>query len=210
MPHKEAKPKGGGIMAKNKEDISTLHKLMISAAKDINRKLECDPPLDAKADEEALLKDLLEVIPSLDKEKDDLAVATWNTLDRIAKKEDTEEEKQVEKPVDKKEIKEEAKVEEKKEIEKPVKEKKSKATRVTPLSAFTGKLQAKYKGKKLTATVKNGVITFKGKSHKSPSMAGAAALESAGRTGKVTCNGWTFWSYEQKPDEWVMLDIMRK
>ena len=67
------------------------------------------------------------------------------------------------------------------------------------------KLKAKFKNKTVTARVaKNGTIPFAGKTYSSPSLAAAAAC------GRKTCNGWTFWSYERAPGDWVLLDLLRK
>jgi len=66
-------------------------------------------------------------------------------------------------------------------------------------------LRGRHKGKVLKARVlRSGVIKFGGKAYKSPSLAAAAACE------RRTCNGWTFWKYEQKPGKWVVLDVLRK
>jgi hypothetical protein len=66
-------------------------------------------------------------------------------------------------------------------------------------------LRAKYKGKWLKASVrKNGLINFGRKIFTSPSRAGQAA------TKRVSCNGWKFWTYEQSPGGWVLLENLRK
>ena len=51
---------------------------------------------------------------------------------------------------------------------------------------------------------KNGFISFGGKIFTSPSLAGQAATKS------VSCNGWQFWTYEQSPGDWVLLETLRK
>ena len=66
------------------------------------------------------------------------------------------------------------------------------------------KLKAKFKNKTVTARVaRNGTIRFAGKTYFSPSLAGAAACNRP-------CNGWTFWSYERAPGDWVRLNELRK
>lgn len=65
-------------------------------------------------------------------------------------------------------------------------------------------LQAKFKGKFLQAKVlKDGRIRFGGKLYSSPSIAGAVACK------RLTCNGWTFWSYERAPGDLVKLEELR-
>jgi len=67
------------------------------------------------------------------------------------------------------------------------------------------KLRALYKGKTLVAHIKrDGLIQFKGKSYKSPSLAAAVASK------RATCNGWTFWRYERAPGDWMQLSELRK
>jgi len=66
-------------------------------------------------------------------------------------------------------------------------------------------LRAMFKGKTLMARVKrDGLIRFKGKVYRSPSLAAAAACK------RATCNGWTFWKYERAPGDWVKLNELRK
>lgn len=70
----------------------------------------------------------------------------------------------------------------------------------TPLN-----LKAKFKNKSISARVtKDGTIRLAGKAYFSPSLAAAAACNRRG------CNGWTFWSYERAPGDWVRLDQLRK
>jgi hypothetical protein len=65
------------------------------------------------------------------------------------------------------------------------------------------RLRAKYKGEIVKARVRrNGLIRYKNKDYKSPSLAGAAVV-------KRSCNGWTFWRYERAPGDWVPLDELR-
>ena len=67
------------------------------------------------------------------------------------------------------------------------------------------KLKATFKNKSITARVlKNGTIRFAGKTYFSPSLAAKAACD------RPSCNGWTFWSYERAPSDWVRLDQLRK
>lgn len=66
-------------------------------------------------------------------------------------------------------------------------------------------LQARYKGRLLRALVRrNGSIRFSGKIYRSPSLAGAAACR------RRTCNGWTFWTFERAPGDWVPLNMLRQ
>jgi hypothetical protein len=65
-------------------------------------------------------------------------------------------------------------------------------------------LRARFKGKNLTARVRrDGSVRFRGKVFRSPSLAGVAAV-------KRPCNGWTFWSYQRAPGDWVVLDTLRR
>ena len=67
------------------------------------------------------------------------------------------------------------------------------------------KLQAVFKGRTLAAHVRrDGLIRFKGKVYRPPSLAAAAACK------RATCNGWTFWKYERAPGDWVKLNELRK
>ena len=66
-------------------------------------------------------------------------------------------------------------------------------------------LKARYKGKTIKGRVlRDGSISLDGKTYLSPSLAGAAACK------RRTCNGWTFWTYERAPGDWVLLDELRK
>jgi len=66
-------------------------------------------------------------------------------------------------------------------------------------------LKATYKRKVIKALVRrDGSIRLDGKMFLSPSMAGAAAQK------RRSCNGWTFWSYERAPGDWVKLDTLRQ
>lgn len=66
-------------------------------------------------------------------------------------------------------------------------------------------LKAMHKRRTIKARVRSdGSIRLNGKVYRSPSMAGAAAQ------GRRTCNGWTFWTYERAPGDWVLLDELRK
>ena len=65
-------------------------------------------------------------------------------------------------------------------------------------------LRARFKGKLLKARVRrDGMIRFRGRLFSSPSLAGSAGV---GRS----CNGWTFWTYERAPGDWVRLDTLRR
>jgi hypothetical protein len=66
-------------------------------------------------------------------------------------------------------------------------------------------LKARYKGQTIRARVlRDGSIRLDGKTFTSPSVAGAAACN------RRSCNGWTFWTYERSPGEWVLLNELRK
>jgi hypothetical protein len=65
-------------------------------------------------------------------------------------------------------------------------------------------IKAHFKGKILKATVRrDGTIRFAGKLYNSPSLAAAAACQC------VSCNGWSFWTYQRAPGDWVPLDTLR-
>lgn len=67
------------------------------------------------------------------------------------------------------------------------------------------RLRARHKGKLLRAHVRrDGQVRYAGKNYNSPSVAGAAAVK------RKSCNGWTFWTYERAPGDWVVLDKLRK
>jgi len=89
------------------------------------------------------------------------------------------------------------------------KPKKSKVTGKRPILAryIAGpmEIRGRYKGKLKRARVrKDGSISFNKAVYNSPSLAGAAAVE------RPTCNGWTFWTYERSPGDWVSLGELRK
>lgn len=66
------------------------------------------------------------------------------------------------------------------------------------------RLRATYRGKIVKARIRrNGMIRYKNKDYRSPSLAGSAVV-------KRSCNGWTFWKYERAPGDWVPLDELRK
>lgn len=66
-------------------------------------------------------------------------------------------------------------------------------------------LKAVFKGRTIRAHIrKDGAIRLDGKIFNSPSVAAAAACK------RRTCNGWTFWTYERAPGDWVLLDELRK
>lgn len=65
-------------------------------------------------------------------------------------------------------------------------------------------LRARFKGKLFKARVlRDGSIRFKRRTYSSPSLAGKAVIRRA-------CNGWTFWTYQRAPGDWVRLDTLRK
>jgi len=85
---------------------------------------------------------------------------------------------------------------------------KSKATGRRPVLAkylsAPLQLRARHKGRFLRARVRrDGAITFNKKVYNSPSVAGAAAVN------RISCNGWTFWTYERSPGDWVPLQALR-
>jgi hypothetical protein len=66
-------------------------------------------------------------------------------------------------------------------------------------------LKVRYKGKTIKARVlRDGSISLNGEVYLSPSLAAGAACK------RLTCNGWTFWTYERAPGDWVLLDELRK
>lgn len=66
-------------------------------------------------------------------------------------------------------------------------------------------LKAYFKGKLIRARVRrDGSIRFRGRIYRSPSRAAAKAC------GRRTCNGWTFWTYERAPGDWVHLGELRR
>jgi len=66
------------------------------------------------------------------------------------------------------------------------------------------KLRAIFHGTLVKARVRrNGLIRYKNKDYKSPSLAASAVV-------KRPCNGWTFWKYERAPGDWVFLNELRR
>ena len=66
------------------------------------------------------------------------------------------------------------------------------------------RLRATYRDKIVKARIRrNGLIRYKNKDYRSPSLAGSAVV-------KRSCNGWTFWKYERAPGDWVPLNEMRR
>lgn len=66
------------------------------------------------------------------------------------------------------------------------------------------RIVAKYKRKTYRARVRrDGSISLGGRLYNSPSIAGSAVV-------KRSCNGWTFWSYERSPGDWVRLETLRE
>ncbi len=84
------------------------------------------------------------------------------------------------------------------------------ADRPPKLAKYLGRLnrrmlKATFKGELVRARVRrDGSIRFRGKTYSSPSKAAAKA------SGRRTCNGWTFWSYERAPGDWVRLSELRR
>lgn len=67
-------------------------------------------------------------------------------------------------------------------------------------------LRARIKGKPVKARVlRNGTISLSGKRFQSPSAAARAALPH-----RHAVNGWSFWTYERAPGDWVKLRELRK
>jgi hypothetical protein len=65
-------------------------------------------------------------------------------------------------------------------------------------------LRARFKGKLFRARVlRDGSIRFRGRTYSSPSLAAIAVVNR-------TCNGWTFWTYQRAPGDWVRLDKLRE
>lgn len=76
---------------------------------------------------------------------------------------------------------------------------------LTPYIGRVKKLRAKVKGKLVYARVlKDGRVSLAGQRYTSPSLAAATAC------GRKACNGWTFWTYERAPGDWVPLNELRK
>jgi len=67
-------------------------------------------------------------------------------------------------------------------------------------------LRARVAGRPVKARVlRNGAISFSGKRFQSPSAAARAALPH-----RRAVNGWSFWTYERAPGDWVKLRELRK
>jgi hypothetical protein len=65
-------------------------------------------------------------------------------------------------------------------------------------------LVARYKRKTYRARVRrDGSVLLAGHAYNSPSTAGSAVVNRS-------CNGWTFWSYERSPGDWVALEELRR
>ncbi len=66
------------------------------------------------------------------------------------------------------------------------------------------RLRAEFKGIKYRALLRpDGTILFQRHAYDSPSAAGRVVIERS-------CNGWTFWKFQNKDKEWVPLSNMRK
>jgi len=83
----------------------------------------------------------------------------------------------------------------------------AKAGRKPVLAPYINKrieIRFRFKGKLHRATVrKDGSILCKGKVYNSPSLAARAII------GHVA-NGWTIWTYERAPGDWITLDFLRR
>jgi len=84
----------------------------------------------------------------------------------------------------------------------------AKKSRLPALAPYVTKrflIRRTYKGKMYTAKVlASGKIRFNNQLYNSPSLAGAAAVR------RKTCNGWTFWRYQDPSGNWVKLDNLRR
>ncbi len=92
---------------------------------------------------------------------------------------------------------------------KPARKKVTKAKGRVPVMAQYAervkKLRARFKGKLVHARVlKDGQVSYGGKRYTSPSLAAGAACKRHAR------NGWTFWTYERAPGDWVLINDLRK
>ena len=88
---------------------------------------------------------------------------------------------------------------------KKVKNPTGRAPVMAPYADTVKKLRARFKGKLIHARLlKDGRVSYVGKRFTSPSLAAGAACASR------TCNGWTFWTYERAPGDWVLIDELRK
>ena len=68
------------------------------------------------------------------------------------------------------------------------------------------KLKAVSRGKTLWARLRrDGRIKFKGKIYRSPSQAGWEAVRR-----RHGVNGWSFWTFERAPGDWVPIDELRR
>jgi hypothetical protein len=76
-----------------------------------------------------------------------------------------------------------------------------------PLSGLVDrryKLRARYKDKWVKAQLRpDGRIRYRGRLYDSPSAAGRAVR-------KGSTNGWSFWTYERAPGDWVKLKELRR
>ncbi len=89
------------------------------------------------------------------------------------------------------------------------KAKKSKTTGKLPVLAryltTPMEIRGRHKGKLKRARVRrDGTISFNRAVYNSPSLAAAAAVE------RRSCNGWSFWSYQRSPGDWVPLAELRR
>lgn len=107
-----------------------------------------------------------------------------------------------------------SKIVKKKESDVAEKNGKHRKATLAPFIKNRTKIRMKFKGKLYVAYVRrDGTITFgaesaeadrlQGRVHYSPSLA-AAAISGRGM------NGWTWWTFERAPGDWVKLDELRK
>ena len=67
------------------------------------------------------------------------------------------------------------------------------------------RLRARFKGKLIYARVlKDGRVSYDGQRYTSPSLAAAAACK------RRSCNGWSFWTYERAPGDWLPIGELRR
>jgi hypothetical protein len=66
------------------------------------------------------------------------------------------------------------------------------------------RIRFSYKGKRYSGQIRpDGKIRFLGKLFNSPSLAATEVT-------KRPMNGWTAWSYERVPDDWILLNELGK
>jgi len=76
---------------------------------------------------------------------------------------------------------------------------------LAPYAGEVKKLRARFKGRLVHARVlKDGRVSYGGQRYTSPSLAAATAC------GRRSSNGWSFWTYERAPGDWVPINELRK